>query len=192
MTAETVSEQSAASKPSIATGAPLPSAPTEASLQTAAPGEYQMIRRDRQLTPFDEPKIQIAVTNKALAVVAVLVFSVFCSKAEAGCGTGSKPYVQQTPNIFEQTQQCTEEQENAALEKLVVTNIYNRDRLKISGTRPEAAAIEYPLQKSAAVNIWESTKDYLWKGSALLAIILIIREKLRTGSILSASGTLFG
>ena len=68
MTAETVSEQPPASKPSIATGASSPNATTEASLQAAAPGKYRVIRRNRQLTPFDEAKIQVAITKAFLAV----------------------------------------------------------------------------------------------------------------------------
>ena len=68
MTTETVSEQPTASKPSIATGAPSPSTPTEASLQATAPGKYRVIRRNRQLTPFDESKIRVAITKAFLAV----------------------------------------------------------------------------------------------------------------------------
>ena len=69
MTTEATSEQQpSAGKPSIATGAPRSSAPTEASLQAAAPGKYRVIRRNRQLTPFDESKIQVAITKAFLAV----------------------------------------------------------------------------------------------------------------------------
>ncbi len=52
----------------IATGAPRPDEPTEASLRAAAPGTYRVIRRNRQLTPFDESKIQVAITKAFLAV----------------------------------------------------------------------------------------------------------------------------
>ena len=68
MTAETISEQPSAGKPSIATGASRPSALTEASLQATAPGKYRVIRRNRQLTPFDESKIRVAITKAFLAV----------------------------------------------------------------------------------------------------------------------------
>ena len=61
-------ESSPASKPAIATSAPRPSEPTAASLQAAAPGKYRVIRRNRQLTPFDESKIQVAITKAFLAV----------------------------------------------------------------------------------------------------------------------------
>lgn len=192
MTTETVFEQSTASKPSIAAGALAPNAPIEASLQATALGKYRVIRRNRQLTPFDGSKIRVAIANKTLAVMAVLVFSVFCSEAEAGCGGESKPYVQQTPNISEQAQQCTEERGNAALEKSVVTKIYSRERSKVSSTRLEATATKYPPQKSVTINVWESTKDHLWKVLPFLGIILMIREKLVAGSILSTSGTFFG
>ena len=65
---EAASEQPSAGKPSIATGAPRSSAPTEASLQATAPGKYRVIRRNRQLTPFDESKIRVAITKAFLAV----------------------------------------------------------------------------------------------------------------------------
>ncbi len=68
MTTETISEQPSAGKPSIATGAARPSALTEASLQATAPGKYRVIRRNRQLTPFDESKIRVAITKAFLAV----------------------------------------------------------------------------------------------------------------------------
>ena len=68
MTTETIPEQPSVSKPSIATGAPRPDAPTKASLQAAAPGKYRVIRRNRQLTPFDESKIRVAITKAFLAV----------------------------------------------------------------------------------------------------------------------------
>ena len=68
MTTETVPEQPAVDKPGIATGAPRSSAPTEACLQAAAPGKYRVIRRNRQLTPFDESKIRVAITKAFLAV----------------------------------------------------------------------------------------------------------------------------
>ena len=68
MTTETISEQPSAGKPSIATGASRPSALTEASLQATAPGKYRVIRRNRQLTPFDESKIRVAITKAFLAV----------------------------------------------------------------------------------------------------------------------------
>ncbi len=68
MTTESISEQPVASKPSIAAGAPRPNTLTEASLQATAPGEYRVIRRNRQLTPFDESKIRVAITKAFLAV----------------------------------------------------------------------------------------------------------------------------
>ena len=68
MTTETISEQAAAAQPSIAAGTPHPSTPTEASLQATAPGKYRVIRRNRQLTPFDESKIRVAITKAFLAV----------------------------------------------------------------------------------------------------------------------------
>lgn len=68
MTTEAAPEQPAVDKPSIAAGVPRPNAPTEASLQATAPGKYRVIRRNRQLTPFDESKIQVAITKAFLAV----------------------------------------------------------------------------------------------------------------------------
>ena len=68
MTTEATPEQPAVDKPSIAAGVPRPNAPTEASLQATAPGKYRVIRRNRQLTPFDESKIQVAITKAFLAV----------------------------------------------------------------------------------------------------------------------------
>ena len=68
MTTEATPEQPAIDKPSIAAGVPRPNAPTEASLQATAPGKYRVIRRNRQLTPFDESKIQVAITKAFLAV----------------------------------------------------------------------------------------------------------------------------
>ncbi len=68
MTTEAIREQPPAKKPNIATGAPHSSAPTAASLQATAPGKYRVIRRNRQLTPFDESKIQVAITKAFLAV----------------------------------------------------------------------------------------------------------------------------
>ena len=68
MTTEATPEQPAVDKPSIAAGVPRPNAPTEASLQATAPGKYRVIRRNRQLTPFDESKIRVAITKAFLAV----------------------------------------------------------------------------------------------------------------------------
>ena len=68
MTTEAAPEQPAVDKPSIAAGVPRPNAPTEASLQATAPGKYRVIRRNRQLTPFDESKIRVAITKAFLAV----------------------------------------------------------------------------------------------------------------------------
>ena len=68
MTAETTQEQQPSNKPSIATGAPRPGTPTAASLQATSPGKYRVIRRNRQLTPFDESKIRVAITKAYLEI----------------------------------------------------------------------------------------------------------------------------
>ncbi len=44
------------------------SAATTANLQAEAPGKYRVIRRNRQQTPFDETKIQVAITKAFLEV----------------------------------------------------------------------------------------------------------------------------
>ena len=44
------------------------SSAVSANLQTTAPGKYRVIRRNRQQTPFDETKIQIAITKAFLEV----------------------------------------------------------------------------------------------------------------------------
>ena len=68
MTASTTQEQQPSNKPSIATGVPRPSTPTAASLQATSPGKYRVIRRNRQLTPFDESKIRVAITKAYLEI----------------------------------------------------------------------------------------------------------------------------
>ena len=61
--------QPSTEKSSIATGAPrVDEMPTEASLHAASPGKHRVIRRNRQLTPFDESKIRVAITKAFLEV----------------------------------------------------------------------------------------------------------------------------
>ena len=52
----------------IARGASGSHTPLESELRAAAPGKYRVIRRNHQMTPFDESKIQVAVTKAFLAV----------------------------------------------------------------------------------------------------------------------------
>ena len=52
----------------IARGASGSGAPLESELRAAAPGKYRVIRRNHQMTPFDESKIQVAITKAFLAV----------------------------------------------------------------------------------------------------------------------------
>ena len=197
MTAETISGQPAASKPSIATGVPSPSVPTEAS------------PCNQQLTPFDESKIRVAIASKTFAVITVLVFSVFSPKAEAGCGTESKRYVQQTPNISAQALPCIGEQESDVQGELVLPkpnrladdherhflpepNIHSP--VEVSNYRPQDDAIANQSPKeSATADVREFVKDHWGKGLSIFSLMLLLfRETLRAGSILSASGTLLG
>ena len=64
---EAVQETPAASA-DIARGASDTRVPLESELSAAAPGKYRVIRRNHQMTPFDESKIQVAITKAFLAV----------------------------------------------------------------------------------------------------------------------------
>ena len=68
-TAESSVEQTAGNGSGIATGAPVPAAPPAAPAPAdAMPCKYQVIRRNKQLTPFDESKIRVAITKAFLDV----------------------------------------------------------------------------------------------------------------------------
>ena len=68
MATETTPQHSLTQPPGIATGAPRPNASADANPQAAPPGEYQVIRRNHHLTPFDDSKIRVAITKAFLDV----------------------------------------------------------------------------------------------------------------------------
>lgn len=193
MTIETISEQPA-------TGAPSLNVPTETSLQVTAPEKYRVIRRGRRLAPFDESKIRRTIANKTLVVMAVLVFGVFCSEAEAGCVAESELYVEQTPNMSKQAEPCTEKQEDSVQgeqvlrEELVMPKPDTHDRTEVSNSRPhDDTTVNQPPEESTTVDVHEFIKDHWGKGFSILAILMFFRERLlRTGSVLAASGTVVG
>ena len=61
-------QETPAASADIARGASASSPPLESELRAAAPGKYRVIRRNHQMTPFDESKIQVAITKAFLAV----------------------------------------------------------------------------------------------------------------------------
>ena len=68
-TAESSVEQTAGNGSGIATGAPVPAVPPAApAAAEGMPCKYQVIRRNKQLTPFDESKIRVAITKAFLDV----------------------------------------------------------------------------------------------------------------------------
>lgn len=137
--------------------------------------------------------------NSKITMMAVLAFGVLCSEAEAGCGAKSKHYIQQTANISAQALPCTKKQGDNVQRELVLPkelvipkpNIHDRTEVSNDRLQGDTTANQLP-EESVTIDVHELIKDHWGKGISILAILLMIREKLVAGSVLAASGTIVG